>query len=58
LTVSRLPATGAVLIAAEAKALSKLQRLSPPQTLASRVSRDDATSWHSAAAKRSAGMAG
>jgi len=49
MTVSRSPATGAVLIAAEAKALSKLQRSGPPRTLASRLTRDDATSCSYAA---------
>ena len=44
MTVSRPPATGTVLIAAEAKALSRLQRQGPPLTLASRLTRDDATS--------------
>jgi len=48
-TVSRLPATGALLIATEAKAPSKLQRSGPPQTLASRVTRDGTTSCRCAA---------
>ena len=58
-TVSRPPATRALLIATEAKALSILQRSDLPLTLASRVTRDDTTSCHSTAEPKatSVGMA-
>jgi len=49
MTVSRPTATGALLIATEAKAPSKLQRSDPPWTLASRVTRDGTTSCRSIA---------